>query len=138
MVKNIHTLKVENLKIKLFKDKKVFEPNLTSFNIIDVFKNYKIKKKIKILDLGSGSGIIGIYIKKKFKNKVEVYFSDYSTKAVKLIKQNIKLNKVKGEVRRSNIFEEWSDKKFDIIINDISAIDERVGGSLLECFIGAI
>ena len=126
MIQNIYNIKAENFKIKLFKNDKVFKPNLTTYNLIEVFKKYKIKKKIKILDLGSGSGVIGIYIKKKFKNKVDVYFSDYSIKAVELIKQNLQLNKIKGEVRRSDIFEKWSDKKFDIIVNDISAIDVRI------------
>ena len=126
MTKNIHDIKIENLKIKLFRNSKVFEPNLTTFSLIEVFRKYKIKKKIKILDLGSGSGVIGIFIKKKFKSKVDIYFSDYSIDAVKMINKNIKLNKIKGEVRKSNIFENWSYEKFDIIINDISAIDEKI------------
>lgn len=126
MTKNIYNIKIENQNVKLFTDTKVFIPNLTTFSLIDVFKKFKIKKKIKILDLGSGSGVIGIFIKKKYKNKVDVYFSDYSIHAVKLINRNIKLNKIKGEVRKSNIFENWSNEKFDIIVNDISAIDEKI------------
>ena len=74
MTKNIYDIEIEGLKIKLFRDSKVFTPNLTTFSLIEAFKKYKIKKKIKILDLGSGSGVIGIYIKKKYKNKVDIYF----------------------------------------------------------------
>jgi methylase of polypeptide subunit release factors len=55
MRKNIHNIKIGNVKIKLIKDTKVFEPNLTTFSLIEAFKKFKIKKKIKILDLGSGS-----------------------------------------------------------------------------------
>ena len=90
MTKNIYNIKIENQNLKLFTDTKVFIPNLTTFSLIDVFKKFKIKKKIKILDLVSGSGVIGIFIKKKYKNKVDVYFSDYSIHAVKLINGNIK------------------------------------------------
>lgn len=126
MTKNTYDLKIEDLKIKLFKNSKVFTPNLTTFSLIEAFKKYKIKKKIKILDLGSGSGVIGIFIKKKYKKKVDIYFSDYSSHAVKLINKNIKLNKIKGEVRKSDIFKSWPNEKFDIIINDISAIDEKI------------
>ncbi len=126
MTKNIYDIEIEGLKIKLFRNSKVFTPNLTTFSLIEAFKKYKIKKKIKILDLGSGSGVIGIYIKKKYKNKVDIYFSDYSSHAVKLITKNIKLNKIKGEVKKSDIFKNWSNEKFDIIINDISAIDQKI------------
>ncbi len=76
MTKNTYDLKIEDLKIKLFKNSKVFTPNLTTFSLIEAFKKYKVKKKIKILDLGSGSGVIGIFIKKKYKKKVDKYFSE--------------------------------------------------------------
>ncbi len=126
MRKNIHNIKIGNVKIKLTKDSKVFEPNLTTFSLIEAFENFKIKKKIKILDLGSGSGIIGIFLKKKFGKKIELYLSDYSKHAVKIINSNLKINKVTGIVKESNILKEWSNEKFDLIINDISAISSFV------------
>ncbi len=126
MRKNIHNIKIGNIKIKLTKNTKVFEPNLTTFSLIEAFKIFKIKKKIKILDLGSGSGIIGIFLKKKFGKKIELYLSDYSKHAVKIINSNLKINKVTGTVKESNILKEWSNEKFDLIINDISAISSFV------------
>ena len=69
MTKNIYDIKIENLKIKLFRNSKVFEPNLTTFSLIEALKKYKIKKKIKVLDLGSGSGVIGIFLKKNLEKK---------------------------------------------------------------------
>ena len=45
MTKNIYDIKIENLKIKLFRNSKVFEPNLTTFSLIEALKKNKIKKK---------------------------------------------------------------------------------------------
>ena len=47
MTKNTYDLKIEDLKIKLFKNSKVFTPNLTTFSLIEAFKKYKVKKKLK-------------------------------------------------------------------------------------------
>ena len=52
--------------------------------------------------------------------------SDYSEHATNLTKINSKINKVKTVVVKSNIFEKWKGKKFDIIIDDISAIDQTI------------
>ena len=48
----------------LLLDKKVFVPNLTTKLSYEVAIN-SIKKNFKVLDLGCGSGILGILIKKK-------------------------------------------------------------------------
>ena len=49
MKKNIHNIKIGNVKIKLTKDTKVFEPNLTTFSLIEAFEKFKIKKKLRFL-----------------------------------------------------------------------------------------
>ena len=58
-----------NQKIKLTNSNKVFEPNLTTQSIIEVCNKLKFRQKKKVLDLGSGSGIIGIFLKKKIWKK---------------------------------------------------------------------
>ena len=126
MTKNIYDIKIENLKIKLFRNSKVFEPNLTTFSLIEALKKYKIKKKIKVLDLGSGSGVIGIFLKKKFGKKIDLYLSDYSKHAISVINSNLKINKVAATTRESDILKEWKNEKFDLIINDISAINSLI------------
>ena len=45
MTKNIYDIEIEGLKIKLFRNSKVFTQNLTTFSLIEEFKKYKIKKK---------------------------------------------------------------------------------------------
>ena len=40
--------------------------------------------------------------------------------------KNLKLNKIKGIVRRGAIFEPWKDEKFDYIVCDIAAIAKKI------------
>ena len=113
-------------KINLKLSSKVFRPNLTTFSLIESIHKIKTKKKLDILDLGCGSGIIGIFLKKFYRNNVNIFMSDYSDHAINLTKVNSKINKVKIVAVKSNIFEKWKGKKFDIIIDDISAIDQTI------------
>jgi cyclopropane fatty-acyl-phospholipid synthase-like methyltransferase len=112
--------------IKLSTSKKVFVPNLTTQAILECCNNLNIANKKKILDLGSGSGIIGIFLKKKFKKKVDLYLSDYSSSSISNIKSNLKLNNIRGIAKKSNVLDAWGNEKFDLIINDISAIDKNI------------
>ena len=56
-------------KISLLSSNKVFEPNLTTWSLIEACNKLKFRKKKKVLDLGSGSGVIGIYLKKNMVKK---------------------------------------------------------------------
>ena len=78
-------IKKYNQSIKLIESSKVFVPNLTTMSLIQACNNLKFKKKKKVLDLGSGSGVIGIFLKKKFKKMIDLYLSDYSENSIKNI-----------------------------------------------------
>ena len=79
-------IKILDQEIKLNDTDKVFEPNITTRLIMQSCDKLNFNKKKKVLDLGSGSGIIGIFLKKKYKEKIDLYLSDYSEDAVKAIK----------------------------------------------------
>ena len=116
--------KVSNLK----QNKSVFKPNLTTFLSFAVARK-KVKKNIKILDLGCGNGVIGILLFKE-KKIHKIYASDISKSAIKNALYNYKKNKIKYDLRQGSLFTPWSkginQNKFDYIISDVSAISSLV------------
>ena len=114
----------ERTKIILNTSNKVFEPTATSDFLISAVAS-TINKVDKLLDIGCGNGIVGISLSKLNKAK-KIYCSDISNEAVKVAELNIKLNNCKGKAIKSNIFSNWNDYKFDIIVDDISGISEEV------------
>ena len=115
--------------IKLFSNKGVFKPTeTTKFLIEAVIKKFP-KKKIKVLDLGCGNGVVGIYLLKNYQNITEMTFADISEKAIVNAKENCKLNKIsKKKIRfvKSYVFDDIKECNFDIIINDISGISYKI------------
>ena len=112
-----------NIKLKL--SNKVFKPTGTS-EILFKSAVKHIKKSLKILDLGCGSGYVGIAIEKNTKHKNKLFFSDVSNYATKLTKINSKKNKIKAIVKNGSLFDPWKGYKFDLIVNDVSGISQEL------------
>ena len=106
-------------------EKKVFKPNATTSLLVQSSLK-TIRKKSDILDLGCGTGYVGLTIAKNTKIKNNYFFSDLSKKAINLCKTNAKKNGIKIQAKTGNMFEPWADKKFDLIIESISAIAKKV------------
>tara|TARA_B100000965_G_scaffold308235_1_gene267323 strand:- start:216 stop:905 length:690 start_codon:yes stop_codon:yes gene_type:complete len=105
--------------------KGVFKPTGTSDILIKSTLKH-IKKPSKILDLGCGSGYVGITIDRNSKHKTKHYFSDISNKATNLTKKNLKKNNMIHTVKAGSLFKPWANKKFDIIVNDVSGISSKI------------
>jgi len=113
------------LKTKLEIDKKVFKPTGTSELLLQASLK-QIKKTNDILDLGCGSGIVGISIAKTKRLQKKIYFSDISRFATKNTKQNCTFNQVKYEIKTGSTLKPWAKYKFDVIISDVASISDSI------------
>ena len=101
--------------------RKVFAPRIeTEFWVSRAIEEIeKIKKPLKILDIFSGTGCIGISILKTVKNAT-VCFIDSDRRAIEQIKINLRLNKIpekRYKIYQSNLFEKLSSRrKYDFIL----------------------
>ena len=127
-----------NCKIDL--SQRVFIPRPeTEFWVKKVIVKVKSKKdKVKVLDIFSGSGCIGIAILKNIK-KSEVHFVDIDKNALKQIKINLRLNKVdekKCQIYNSDLFQKLEGQKYDFILANPPYVAEKrlseVENSVLE------
>ena len=88
--------------------------------------NKYFKGNLNVLEIGTGSGCISIALKKENSN-LNITSTDISKKALKMAKNNAKLNNVDINFVNTNIYDGINDK-FDIIISNppYIAYDEKI------------
>jgi len=93
--------------------------------LVDLIINqHNDQGKIDILDLGTGSGAIGIALGNKFKN-AKILLSDISFNATNIAKKNILRHKLKNiSVIQSDWFTKIPKKKFEVIVSNPPYIDK--------------
>ena len=95
----------------------------TEIIIEEIKKNFKNKKRLLILDLGTGSGCILLSILKEFKNAIGIGIDKYS-ETVKVARINSKRNNLS---KRSKFFKlDWNQKDF---FEQIIKINKKFSGN---------
>ena len=127
-----------NVVKKLMKDKEFISKKVNPSDLEhDTSKENSI---IKILDLCTGSGAIGVSIEDYIFNKnetkeiVEIYASDVSKKALEIAKKNAIANNKNSKINfiLSDMFDEITTKDFDIIVSNPPYIETQTIGRLSE------
>jgi len=105
--------------MKFYINSNVLIPRQDTELLVDlIIKKYDKQKKIDILDLGTGSGAIGIVLGNKFKN-ANILLSDISFNAIDIAKKNILRHKLKNiSIIQSDWFTNIPKKKFEVIVSN--------------------
>ena len=111
--------------IKLVTTEGVFSPNTTTELLINAVKK-TILKPVSTLDLGCGTGVVGLSLLLDGLAKEPVCASDLSMPSVSCSQENFKKYECEADVRCGALFEPWINKKFDLIIDDISGISQDI------------
>jgi len=89
----------------------VYEPAEDTFLLAE---NLDIKRTDHILEIGTGTGLIAIYAAQRSRNVVATDINDH---ALKCTLKNTVANKIYNiELRKGNLFEAVSGRKFDLIL----------------------
>lgn len=104
--------------LKYFVDNGVFSKDRVDFGTNVLLQNLPIfKDNAKILDLGCGYGAIGLAVAKSNKT-LYVEMIDVNLRAIELVKENIKINKIfNANVYESNLYDNVG-STFDYIISN--------------------
>lgn len=110
-------------------NKNVLIPRADTETLVEEVLRLMGGKCAEVLDIGTGSGCIGISIA-HFNRNAEVTFLDISKAALETAEENAVLNGVGGEFIHMDILNECPDKKFDIIVSNPPYIRPEVIASL--------
>lgn len=129
--------KQEFMGYDFYVDENVLIPQPDTENLVEevLFIINSIKdKSLKILDLCTGSGAIAISLSKILNSdKILIYGSDISEKALKIAQDNAIQNCSKVVFLKSNIFNEINNNyKFDIIVSNPPYIETKTIEELSE------
>ena len=109
-------------KNEFYIEKTVLDPRPESELIIEVSKD-RLFDGMKVLDLGCGSGCIGLSLYHE-NPKIRLFLSDFSEKALDVAKKNAKNIGSNCEFVHSNLFEKINGK-FDLIVANLPYIEKE-------------
>ena len=114
--------------LSLYVDNKVLVPRPETETLVQSILETFGSKQIRVLDLGTGSGAIGLSLAKERKNW-EIVCSDMSLEAIKVSKKNMSMNSLNVSLINSNWLAAFKNECFDLIVSNppyINPSDPRV------------
>ena len=110
---------------EFYLDDNTFIPTQTTSSITQAAIK-TINAPSKVLDLGCGCGIVSILLSKNIPFTLDLYASDLSHSVKKIVYKNAVMHDIEITTKQSNIFENWSGYRFDVIVNDVSGVSQSV------------
>lgn len=111
---------IKKTKMQFFSNSGIFSKNHIDLGTTILLENIDKSPNYKnILDIGTGIGIIGIYMAKSYINS-NILMIDINQRAIDISNENILLNQINNAIAiNSNLFENIEkDKTFDLIISN--------------------
>ena len=103
----------------------VFAPTGTTNLLLKAVKK-AITGTNSLLDLGCGTGVVGLALHLEGLVNPPLYASDLSESAVICSRENFVRYSCPADVRVGSLFEPWSGERFDVIVDDISGVAQDV------------
>jgi len=113
-----------NREIELAVPKGVFVPTGTTYALFKAVCSH-VSRPGKMLDLGCGSGVVGIALHQIGLVNSPLYASDLSEQAVECIINNAVLHHCPIVAKCGSLLDPWKNESFDYIVNDVSGIAEE-------------
>lgn len=105
-------------------DHRALIPRPETEELVDLVKKQLLTKPARILDVGCGSGVLGLTLSKDLGSDCEqLTLADLSTDALSLCEQNCKALEVKATLIESNLFSSITGT-FDLIVANLPYIAE--------------
>jgi hypothetical protein len=103
----------------------VFVPNTTTQLLIQAIQT-QLTSSVTMLDLGCGSGAVGIALFRAGLLKGVLSASDLSDSGIICCQENVRRYDCPADVRLGSLFEPWGEMTFDLIVDDISGVAQDV------------
>jgi precorrin-6B methylase 2 len=104
----------------------VFHPTSTTRLLLRAARRQVLPGLRSALDLGCGCGIVALALRRFVVPEGYVGASDVSPAAAKLTHRNAVRLGLELDVRCGSLFEPWQGARFDLIVDDVAAMAERV------------
>ena len=108
---------VNDVTLRYETHEELFSPSKPDKGTLAMLSTIDVKPEDKILDLGCGYGLVGIYLAKAVGCQ-NVVMSDINPKAVEIAQRNVRLNEANVRVLQSDGFDELKEHDFDLVLSN--------------------